>query len=147
MSLITALEGRMLSNIRKNWLIHLTVEKEIIEKRFDWLDLSIKGKVLTGKGCITINGNDYCIEVKYCPFLNLRMDYIRITNQKILYNDDIHLYEDLSLCLYHPRIDKPTFGIVPLHKMIPWISEWCHFYEEWKKYNVWLGREIKHRVI
>ena len=52
--------------------------------------------------------------------------------------------KDLSLCLYHPIIDKPTFRIIPLFQMIPWISEWIVFYEQWKKYGVWLGKEIKH---
>jgi hypothetical protein len=28
--------------------------------------------------------------------------------------------------------------------MIPWITEWIVFYEQWKKYGVWFGAEIKH---
>ena len=50
----------------------------------------------------------------------------------------------MSLCLYHPIIDKPYLQCIPLYKMIPWITEWIIFYIQWKKYGVWLGREIKH---
>jgi len=38
----------------------------------------------------------------------------------------------------------PAFRTIALFNMIPWISEWIVFYEQWKKYGVWLGREIKH---
>lgn len=147
MNVITIMEERRLQEYKDNWLINLIVEKQIIQERFNWLNLSIQGKVLSGKGCITANGKKYCVEINYSPFFRFKMDDIHITNHKIEYHDDIHVYGDLSLCLYHPRIDKPVFGVVPLHKMIPWITEWCHFYEEWKKYGVWLGKEIKHRTI
>lgn len=54
------------------------------------------------------------------------------------------MYGDLSLCLYHPIIDKKPSETIALFTMIPWISEWCIHYEEWKKYKVWLGKEISH---
>ena len=119
----------------------------MILKQFNWLELTIKGKELAGKGCIDVHGLKYCVKVKYSPLSTMRMDDIKITNHKIKYHDDIHVYGDLALCLYHPIIDKPIFRIISLYNMVPWISEWCHFYEEWKKYGVWLGKEIRHRKI
>ena len=144
MNVITTLEESVLKQYRNNWLVHLLVEKHLIQQQFDWLSLVVKGKMLVGSGVLHVDESEYEIQIQYSPFFKFKMDSIQVTNHKIKYNDDIHVYGDLSLCLYHPVVDKPALGIVPLHKMIPWISEWCHFYGEWKKYGVWLGREIKH---
>ena len=147
MSTTIIMEERMLEELRRLYYIHLEVEANYIRKNYDWLKVCRVGKILTAKGCVLTNGTKYCVEIKYSPFYYSRMDCIKIINQKIEYHDDIHVYSDLSLCLYHPTIDKPLNSIVPLHKMIPWITEWCHFYEEWKKYGVWLAPEIKHRIL
>ena len=149
MNVITILEGKLFQDARKFYFIHLEVEAAIIRANYDWLKVVVKEKVLHGKGVIDVNGVQYHIELKYSPFYRGRMDRIFITNHKIKYHDDIHLYNSNppTLCLYHPIIDKPLFKLVPLHKMIPWITEWCHFYGEWKKYGVWLAPEIKHLVL
>ena len=141
MSLITI----MVENVIKNYyFINLEVEMAFVRMNYDWLKLERRGKVIFGTGSVNVNGVKYTIELKYSPFYKQRMDRIFITNHKIEFNDDIHVYGDSSLCLYHPVIDKPANAIIPLYKMIPWITEWCHFYGEWKKYGVWLGKEIKH---
>lgn len=147
MNVTTILEERMLEEIKRLYYIHLEVEADYIRKNYTWLKIYRVGKVLTAEGCLSVNDINYCVKIYYSPFYKYRMDRIYITNQKIEYNDDIHLYKDLSLCLYHLETDMPFNGIIPLHKMIPWITEWCHFYEEWKKYGVWLAPEIKHRII
>jgi hypothetical protein len=103
-----------------------------------------KDKELLGRGTLTVNNTEYQVVLRYSPFLDYRFDRIYILNQSIEYNNKIHVYRDLSLCLYHPVIDKPYNKIIPLVKMIPWISEWCIHYEEWKKYKVWMGKEILH---
>lgn len=144
MSLITTLENSVIHNYRKNYYSSIIVEKYLVEKHFDWLKIEIKGKALFGTGILKIANKNYSIELIYSPFLPNRFDRIYIKDKSITYNESIHLYYDLSLCLYHPVIDKPLFKIIPLYQMIPWISEWCVFYEEWKKYGVWLGKEIKH---
>jgi len=138
---------KTIKELRKNYAIHLEVELLICRKQFEWINLKREGKLITGKGTVSTEKKRYDISLAYSPFLPYRMDRIAITNQKIKFNHDIHVYGDLSLCLYHPIIDRPHFGIIPLHSMIPWISEWCHFYEEWQKYGVWLGKEIKHRSL
>ncbi|MCG2610018.1 hypothetical protein LZZ90_00685 [Flavobacterium sp. SM15] len=147
MSLITILENKRIENYKKNYRILLEIEKYNVEKNCNWLNIEIKNRVLTGKGTLKIGGKTYPIELYYSPFFIdtiRRFDLIYIRDKNIQYNSNIHLYGDLSLCLYHPKIDKPMLGTIPLARMIPWISEWCVHYEEWKKYGVWLGREIKH---
>lgn len=144
MSLITTLENRLIDNYKKDYYLHLTLEKFLVEKHFNWLKIELKGKALFGNGILQIANKSYSIELIYSPFLPNRFDRIYIKDKSISYNRNIHLYRDLSLCLYHPVIDKPLFKIIPLYQMIPWISEWCVFYEEWKKYGIWLGKEIQH---
>lgn len=147
MDLITILEANIKRENQKNWLPFLIVQKALVEKYFDWLDLSIdiQNKSLKGKGIINIGDKSYLIKLAFSPFFHLRYDKIFIEDKSIKYNDNIHLYaNDLSLCLYHPIVDQPILNKIPLFKMVPWISEWIVFYEQWKKYGVWLGKEIKH---
>ena len=144
MSHITTLENRIIEDYQKNYWINLSIELLLVEKHFEWLKLEIKGKIISGKGILKIANKNYPIELVYSPFLSNRFERIYIRDESIKYNRKIHLYGDLSLCLYHPIIDRPDFKIIPLYKMIPWITEWCVYYEEWKKYGIWLGKEIKH---
>jgi hypothetical protein len=146
MKLTTTLEADYLANNKKNWYIFLSIQKFIIEQNFSWLKLIIKDdiKALYGTGILNINDKEYHIELYYSPFYEFRYDRIYIKDKSIKYNDKIHLYRDLSLCLYHPIIDKPKQQIIPLYKMIPWITEWIIFYNQWKKYGVWLNKEIRH---
>lgn len=131
---------------QNNWHIFLSFQKFLVEQHFDWLrlNLSTNDKSLFGRGQLIINGKKYTILLSYSPFNNFRYDRIFIENKSIKYHRDIHLYSDLSLCLYHPIIDQPLFQKISLVKMIPWISEWIIFYKHWEKYGVWLGKEIKH---
>lgn len=144
MNHIIIMEDSKLYLIKRNPLIHLLVEVDIIRRNYDWLKIEIVDNMILGKGSIEVDGILFEIEIKYSPSFKYRMDRITVVNHKISFNHDIHVYEDLTLCLYHPFIDKPFMRVVPLHKMIPWISEWCHFYGLWKKYGVWLAPEIKH---
>lgn len=146
MNLITALEASRISEIKKNWCVFLNIEKALVENYFEWLDLKIHhpNKTLFGKGTLNFKNKSYDIELYYSPFLSYRYDRIYIKDKSIRYNDDIHLYKDMSLCLYHPIIDKPLLRGISLYKMIPWITEWIVLYEKYKQYGVWLGKEIKH---
>ena len=147
MNLITILENKRLENYKKNYRILLEIERFLVEKNYHWLTIEIKNKILIGKGVLKIGEKNYPIELKYSPFFNDiigRFDSIHIRDNTIKYHRKIHLYSDLSLCLYHPKVDKPMLQTIPLVRMIPWISEWCVHYEEWKKYKVWLGKEISH---
>lgn len=146
MSLITTLEKNIKKEQRENWFLFLSIEKYLVEKHFSWINLKIdsKLKALYGKGVLNIGNRKYEILLSYSPFYNFRYDRIYINKPVIKYDDKIHLYRDLSLCLYHPVIDKSKLQTIPLYRMIPWISEWIIFYKQWQKYGVWLGQEIKH---
>lgn len=146
MELITTLEAIIKKRHQRYWLPFLGVQKSLVEEYFDWLDIyiSTKSKSIIGSGKLNVDGELYEVIFSYSPFNNHRYDRVYITGRDITFNRNIHLYGDLSLCLYHPTIDKPIFQFVPLFKMIPWITEWIIFYNLWKKYGVWLAKEIKH---
>jgi len=139
------MEIKILDNCKHDYQYFLSLEKFLVEQCFDWIYLVLNGKMLIGKGVLEIANKAYFVNLMYSPFFSHRFDRIFIKDDSIRYDKAIHLYKgDMSLCLYHPIIDKPKNEIIPLYRMIPWISEWCIFYEEWKKYGVWLGRQIEH---
>ena len=142
----TILEEGIRIEHQKNWHIFLHVQKMLVETHFEWLNLKINSrtKSIVGKGVLNINGKNYTVVLLFSPFNAYRYDRIFIDDKSIKYHNAIHLYADLSLCLYHPNIDQAVFQKIPLFKMIPWISEWIVFYEQWRKYGIWLGKEIKH---
>ena len=143
---IITLEGNTKKKHQKDWYTFLFVQKLFVEKHFDWLNLYIdrKNKQLIGKGTLEIAGKSYKILLSYSPFNSFRYDRIYIQDASIKYHDAIHLYYDKSLCLYHPVIDKTPNKNISLCEMLPWISEWIVHYNLWKKYKVWMGKEIKH---
>ena len=132
----------MYANYFENLNFTLWFEKYLVEQHFDWIKLTINHGVIQGKGSLDIQGKVYDVTLEYNPKLFPRPD--RIFIKGIKYHPKIHIYPDDTLCLYHPKIDRSPFRILPLVAIIPWISEWCVHYEEWKKYSVWLGREIEH---
>lgn len=146
MNIIAILEASIKFNQKKNWYSFLLIEKLLVEKHFNWIDLKInnENKSLIGKGFLNVEGKKYEILLSYSPYNQYRYDRIFINDSRIEFNNNIHLYNDKSLCLYHPIFDRPILNSIPLYKMIPWITEWIIFYEQWKKYGVWLGDEIKH---
>lgn len=146
MSHITTMEELISKNHRENWQLFLTVQKNLVENNFEWIKLIIdtKNKQLIGQGDLIIDGRKFPILLSYSPFNGNRYERIYISDGQVKYHRDIHVYGDLSLCLYHPIIDQGPFRKIPLVKMIPWISEWIVFYLQWEKYGVWLGKEIKH---
>ncbi|MEC4094168.1 hypothetical protein [Myroides odoratimimus] len=146
MDIIKILEkDRRLSN-RKNWYSIMVIQKYLVERSFDWLELyiDVKNKKLFGKGVLLVNERKYDIVLTYSVFDQIRYDKIYINDKKIDFDRNIHLYRDLSLCLYHPILDQSYCNKISLKQLIPWISEWIVFYELWKIYGIWLGNEHKH---
>jgi len=142
----TVLEDNFENDIKSNWHFFLSCQKQLVEQNFDWLKIMLdaKNQQLIGTGELNVGGKKFSLILSYSPFNTFRYDRIYITNQNLKYHRAIHVYSNNSLCLYHPKIDQPLLQITPLVKMIPWITEWVVFYEHWKKYGVWLGKEIKH---
>ena len=104
MSLIAILEENIRLGHKKNWLSFLLIEKLLVEKHFNWIGLIIdnQSKSLIGKGTLNVEGKDYEVLLSYSPNNKYRYDRIYINDKSIEFNNEIHLYGDKSLCLYHP---------------------------------------------
>jgi hypothetical protein len=132
----------LVADCQKKYSSFLFVQKALAIQHFNWLKFTTVNKSIKGTGVLTISGHRFELEVNYSPYFDQRFD--RIYVKGITYHAKIHVYSDLSLCLYHPLQDMPILRTIPLVEMIPWITEWCIHYLEFKKYGVWLGKEIAH---
>jgi hypothetical protein len=135
---------KVITECRKNYREFLFVQKVLVESYFPWLKVEIKNRFLIANGNLIMFGKSYNVSISFSPFYENRFDRIYIKDAGIKYSSAIHVYFDLSLCLYHPKVDMPLLKTLSLVDMVSWIPEWCVHYQEWKKYGVWLGREIKH---
>jgi hypothetical protein len=136
------MEDKVTIVCRKDYRLFLFAQLELVKQHFRWLNLTINGTMISGSGLLEVGGRRYQVTLSYSPFFPLRFD--RIFIKGIAYHQKIHVYGDISLCLYHPVQDMHLFRTIPLVEMIPWISEWCVHYQECQKYGVWLGKEISH---
>jgi len=55
-----------------------------------------------------------------------------------------HRWKEGSLCLFHPRRFKWTDRCLVASYIIPWVTMWLYFYEQWLDLGVWLGPEVPH---
>lgn len=134
----------------RNISVFLFVEKKLVEKYFDWIDLKLmkdkKQLYLKGTGELSPIGckNKYKIQVEFAPFIaGNRFERIKIMSPDIDFNPKIHMYKsDNSLCLYYPP--DYDFHHLPLFKSLAMLSEWLVKYEFFKRFGVWFGNEFKH---
>jgi len=121
------------------------IQQKLIEDNFDWIKSIVKEGKLFGEGKIKPQGckSTYNVIFVYDPNKKGRKENIYIKNVKIKFGLVPHLYNDNSLCLYHPNDLSPyiQFNFIDA---IPWISKWLVTYELWLKYGVWLDKEFKH---
>lgn len=121
------------------------IQQKFIEDNFCWVKSIIKDGKLIGGGKLKPNGckNIYDIIFEFNPNSKRRQDQIFIKNSKIKFGKVPHLYNNHSLCLYHPT-DLPKDLDFNFIDTIPWISKWLVSYELWLKYGVWLDKEFEH---
>ncbi|WP_431165112.1 hypothetical protein [Tenacibaculum halocynthiae] len=126
-------------------LISAHIQQKLIEDNFDWIKSFVKDGKLIGGGKIKPKGckNNYEIVFEYDPNKKGRKENIFVIDKLIKFGKVPHLYNNHSLCLYHPSDLSPyiQFNFVDV---IPWISKWLVTYELWLKYGVWLDKEVKH---
>tara|TARA_R110002111_G_scaffold156560_5_gene223240 strand:- start:101 stop:538 length:438 start_codon:yes stop_codon:yes gene_type:complete len=126
-------------------LISAHIQQKLIEDNFDWIKSFVKDGKLIGCGKIKPKGckNYYDIVFEYNPNKKGRKENIFVSDDKIKFGQVPHLYNNHSLCLYHPS-DLSSFIPFNFVDAIPWISKWFITYELWLKYGVWLDKEFKH---
>ena len=139
--------GFMLNDLEKARrfpLGFLLATKIECEKNFKWLKFAVTKNLLTAKGTLSENGRQYSFDIAYSPFLPGRFDRVMVDGIDLIKCADTHFNGDKSLCLYHPVYDLKGKLFMPLVNIIPFISEWVYYYEQYRKYKVWLGPEYPH---
>lgn len=130
---------------RPNPIALVNVEKRLIEKHYDFLDCKINKGVLYCYGICqpTEESITYSYRIKYAP---LSKPKVTVTNPVIAYNDDIHMYNDTSLCLYYPEDMTWNCSSHRLYDtIIPWTHEWFVFFELYQITGKWLHPEVRHK--
>ena len=120
---------------------HLLYQKRTIESNFDFLKCSINNKVLV---CIGTVSPPYCTNT-----YKVKIEYVAghepkstILSPEIKPSEEIHMYDDHSVCLYYPPDMKWTLQKKVSNYTIPWLCEWIVFYELYLiNGNIWEGRE------
>lgn len=126
-------------------LISAYIQQKLIEDNFNWIKSFVKDGKLIGGGKIKPKGckNNYEIVFEYDPNKKGRKENIFVIDKVIKFGKVPHLYNNHSLCLYHPS-DLSLYMQFNFVDTIPWISKWLVTYELWLKYGVWLDKEYKH---
>jgi hypothetical protein len=124
---------------KTSMLLH---QKRLIEKHFSFLSCKMENNVLSCEGIIKSLDYkyDYRILVKCVYGLE---PYVKIVEpNEIIPSSYIHMYDDFSLCLSYPK-DMKWHCRTPIYSYtIPWIVEWCHYYELYLiNGGVWEGPE------
>lgn len=128
---------------------HLAIisEKRLLKKHFPFLRFQLEiGKLI----CYS-----YCQPSEYSPVFYYRLEWVpgKIpkvfpTNPNIEYHDDIHMYNDGSLCLYYPKDFVYDCTTSHIHEtIIPWTHEWFLFYELYLIKGRWLHPFVDHKKI
>lgn len=108
-----------------------------------------------GFSCHRIGPNRYVFNGSIQPTEKSPIYHIRITFMlgyepaafvvaPTLHEDAPHLWEDGSLCLYHPNKFVWREDHLVADYTIPWVALWLYFYEQWLDLGVWLGPEAPH---
>lgn len=130
-----------------NNLRTLQLEKNLLEKNFDFVKVRIVGNTLLCYGSCRPTENS--VEYKYVvKFTINKHPRVLVREPKIVYNDDIHMYsEDNSLCLYYREDFSFTEDSHLYNTILPWVHEWFVFYELYLIKGKWLHPYVEHKKL
>lgn len=124
----------------------LAAEKYLLEKHYSFVSVIIKGATLHCRG--------WCQPSEYSTVYHYKIIYkpnrppqVFVVSPSIVYNDEIHMYGDGSLCLYYPKDFSWTSSSNLYNTIIPWTHEWFIFYELYLITGEWKHPFINHQAI
>lgn len=122
------------------------LEKHLLEKHFNFL------KVITSKEMLLCIG--FYQPTESSPIYKYRIEFIPRTRPKvyvlapdIVYDDDIHMYRDGTLCLYYPNDFSWKEDSHLYNTIVPWTHEWFVFYELYLITGKWHHPFVEHKKI
>ena len=131
--------------IRKHLSIFL--ERKLLIKHFPFLKIEVINSRLICHG--------YFQPTEFSPIFHYKVEWepgispkVFPVNPKIEYDDDIHIYNDGSLCLYYPKDFIYDTRSSHIHEtIIPWTHEWFLFYELYLIKGRWIHPYVEHKRI
>ena len=116
-------------------------QQKLIERHFKFLNCKIKKTVLVCAGTLKLANcrNIYSILIEYVAGYEPKTT---ILSPNIMPCQEIHMYQDHSLCLHYPKDMVWNERTLIFKYTVPWISEWIYYYEIYLiNGNVWEGPE------
>lgn len=107
----------------------LEYQLDKMQERYEFLKFRFDKKVLVGTGWI--ESPDYVNKYKFeMRCVAGKEPYVKILEpDTIVPSREIHMYDDLSLCLHYPPDMKWSWRTPLFQYTVPWIFEWAHYYE------------------
>lgn len=109
--------------------IILSKQQTLIQKHYSFLKCQIKENVLVCTGWIASldYAHKYKVEISCTAGNEPHCKILEPSN--IIPSQNIHMYDDYSLCLHYPP-DKKWTSWTPIYQFtIPWLLEWIIYYE------------------
>lgn len=131
---------------KKNNVWILGLEKHLLNKHYEFLDVKVNENSLTCTGSCKPSEHSilYTYQIKYTPD---KVPNVYVINPQITYHDDIHMYPfDNSLCLYYPKDFSWSKTSHLYNTIVPWTHEWFIFYELYQIYGKWFYPFVPHKA-
>lgn len=124
----------------------IAVEKYYLEKYYSFLQVTLSNCTLE---CI-----GRCQPSEHSPVYKYRIQYtpgmppkVFVISPKIIYDENVHMYSDGSLCLYYPKDYSWTTTSNLYNTIVPWTHEWFVFYELYQLTGEWKHPFVDHKRI
>ncbi len=134
-----------MSYYQKQKAISIAGQVGSIKKYYPQFTTSFKKELLKVHGWIqpTSRSDNYEFQLKY--HFKSHVD-VKILSPELIKNEKgeniPHMYNQESLCLFHPSFGEFKFSYLIANTVIPWISLWLYYYENWHTTGEWLGGGI-----
>lgn len=99
-----------------------------------------RGLIFEGTLSPDRGGSEYLIEIEHKRDWHPKVRVLSPT----LDPEAPHVYDDETLCLYHPQVRRWKRGDLLAKTVVPWTAFWLYNYESWLVDGVWYGPEVVH---
>lgn len=110
--------------------------------KYSHFDFTLKQNLLIVKGFLrpTSRSRFYKFVLQYSIKEHPKVKIVSPTLQKNALGEAIpHMYSQKSLCLYQPKYWEFKSSDFLSDTIIPWVSLWLYYYEQWHITGEWLG--------
>jgi hypothetical protein len=113
-----------------------------LRSRFNQFECKLNRNTIIVKGELrpTYRSVNYVFKIEYSLQSQPIVRIISPSLQKNSKGEDIpHMYGQKHLCLYRPKYNEFKRSDYLSGTIIPWISLWLYYYEQWHITGKWLG--------